>query len=127
MIGRIVHAARVVQNAVREKLKARSGKWPEVQKAHLAVQPKCAACGGDNGINVHHIQPFHIHPELELDPTNLITLCMGYPWECHLMVGHGGSFKARNPDVVKDAAAFGQGDIEARRKLVEHAKLSRLF
>jgi len=47
--------------------------------------------------------PFHLDPAKELDPTNLITLCMSKK-ECHLYIGHGGSFKQYNPNVRSDAA-----------------------
>ena len=46
-----------------------------------------------------------MHPELELDPNNLITLCMGEN-SCHLDIGHGGSFRAYNQDVLDDAEKF---------------------
>jgi hypothetical protein len=47
--------------------------------------------------------PFHLDPNKELDTTNLITLCMGEK-ECHLHIGHGGSFRQYNPNVRTDAA-----------------------
>jgi hypothetical protein len=47
--------------------------------------------------------PFHDQPSMELDPKNLITLCMGKT-ECHLTIGHGGSFEQYNPNVARDAA-----------------------
>jgi hypothetical protein len=46
--------------------------------------------------------PFHLDPQLELDQTNLITLCMGTK-ECHLVIGHGGDFHHYNPNVLGDA------------------------
>jgi 5-methylcytosine-specific restriction endonuclease McrA len=47
-------------------------------------------------VQVHHKKPFHLHPELELDPANLVTLCMTSSNECHLRIGHSGDFKAYN-------------------------------
>lgn len=83
---------------------ARSSEWPQVQKAHLKIQPTCQICGGIAKLNVHHIRPFHLHPELELDPTNLITLCEGKKFvNCHLCFGHLGNFKSFNENVVEDA------------------------
>ena len=82
--------------------KARSPKWPHVEKLHLKLEPSCAACGSTKKLNVHHKKPFHLFPELELDMHNLITLCMDK--ECHLKVGHGNDFKDYNPDVEADAA-----------------------
>jgi 5-methylcytosine-specific restriction protein A len=81
----------------------RSDKWPTVEKHFLAANPTCAACGGTDRLNVHHCIPFHLDPSKELDQTNLITLCMGKK-ECHLYIGHGGSFQQYNPNVRKDAA-----------------------
>jgi len=81
----------------------RSGKWPTVEKHFREEHPTCAACGGNKNINIHHIHPFHIDPALELDPNNLLTLCMG-KLECHLQIGHAGSFKQYNPNVRRDAA-----------------------
>ena len=53
----------------------RSNQWPTARKAHLELYPACAVCGGSVDIQVHHIRPFHLHPDLELDPGNLVTLC----------------------------------------------------
>lgn len=76
----------------------RSPQWPKVRKAHLKLESKCAWCGGTKSLEVHHIQPFHLHPELELDPSNLITLCEGKD-KCHLEHGHLGSWKQENPEI----------------------------
>ena len=86
----------------------RSNKWPAARKAHLAKYPRCAVCGGKEKVEVHHKQPFHLHPELELDPTNFITLCESKKRgiNCHLLVGHVGSFKNFNPTVVEDATSW---------------------
>jgi 5-methylcytosine-specific restriction protein A len=53
---------------------------------------------------VHHIRPFHTHPELELEPSNLITLCESgrRGVHCHLLFGHLGSFRRVNPMVHED-------------------------
>jgi len=98
------HAYRLAHSAIREKLKAsrRSPHWEGVRDAFLKTHPTCAACGGTLHMQVHHKRPFHLDPLLELDPHNFIGLCMG-KLDCHLVVGHGGSFKYYNPDVV-DAA-----------------------
>ena len=80
---------------------ARSGKWPRVERAWLAVHPTCAACGGKEQVSVHHKRPFHLHPELELDAANLISLCERHC--CHLMIGHSGDWHAYNSHVEDDA------------------------
>ena len=95
----------------------RSPEWPKAEKEHLAKQPACVACkpGGahkDEGLQVHHIFPFHYcvilgRPDLELDQRNLITLCQkeeGRTGEDHhLLIGHLDDFKSSNLNVKKDA------------------------
>lgn len=89
---------------------ARSSHWPTVRKHHLEQHPACAVCGGTEKVEVHHKQPFHLNPALELDPANLITLCEANKGgvNCHLHYGHLGNFKAFNPTVESDAAAWAQ-------------------
>jgi hypothetical protein len=88
----------------------RSGSWPRVRAEHLKAHPACAVCGGTDKLEVHHKRPFHLQPELELDSANLITLCEANKdgVNCHLFVGHLGCFKAFNPAVDDDAAAWEQ-------------------
>jgi len=82
----------------------RSNAWPRVRKEHLQEHPACEACGGTIKCEVHHVSPFHEHPEKELDTNNLITLCENNKWlNCHLCIEHIGSFKKANPNVQKDA------------------------
>lgn len=77
--------------------------WPKVREQHLKKESRCAACGTDRGLQVHHIKPFHQYPELELDPDNLITLCNK---SCHLYFGHLKYFKSWNLDVKEDARKY---------------------
>ena len=85
---------------------SRSPKWPKVRADHLKYFPKCEVCGSNKGLQVHHIKPFHLDPLLELDPTNLITLCENNGVNCHLTFGHLGSFKSFNEKVVEDSATW---------------------
>lgn len=80
----------------------RSSKWPKVRKAHLKLFPYCECCGKKKtmGMQVHHIEPFHVKPERELDPDNLLTLCDNP--RCHLDKGHLGYWKSWNWNVIKD-------------------------
>lgn len=88
----------------------RSSKWRSVRAAYLRIHPCCAVCGGTRSINVHHIQPFHTHPELELDPSNLITLCESGKkgLNCHLLVGHLGNFRNINTESVNDSIIWSE-------------------
>ena len=80
----INHILRVVHSSLREIGKrngigGRSGKWREIERNHLREEPSCCACGGVKNLQVHHEKPFHLHPELELVDTNLITLRLYQP------------------------------------------------
>lgn len=74
-----------------------------MRREHLEKEPCCAACGRKKALEVHHIVPYHENPELELDPTNLITLCAD---PCHLVWGHLMSFKRVNPSVRADCEKY---------------------
>lgn len=80
--------------------KKRSKYWPKVRKRFLLNNNRCACCGRKNGLEVHHIKPFHLNPELELDYNNLITLCGK---SCHLLIGHLRNWKAYNDTVKEDS------------------------
>ena len=82
----------------------RSPQWQTTRKKHLKNQSKCAACGGNKTLEVHHIKSFNEHPELELDLDNLITLCESKSngVVCHLFFGHLGNYKTINPNVLED-------------------------
>lgn len=97
---------------------ARSPRWPQVRAAHLKAEPACAACGRTVDVEVHHVVPVaealrRGQPELELDPTNLITLCAD---PCHLVHGHLMSWLRWSPSVRADAAAYRARLDAARRR-----------
>ncbi len=81
----------------------RSPKWTNVRKEHLKYNATCAACGRDKKLEVHHIKPVHLFPELELDPSNLVTLCAD---PCHVVFGHLMNFRSWNSDVVVDSNVY---------------------
>lgn len=82
----------------------RSSKWASVRKKFLLTNNTCAACGGKKALEVHHKQPFHKNPELELKETNFVTLCESKEngVNCHLLFGHLGNFKSINVNVDED-------------------------
>jgi len=85
----------------------RSPKWSAFRRRHIKRQPICQACGCDVPamLAVHHVKPFHLYPELELDAGNVITLCERGAFSCHWFFGHGGrDWSDWNPTVVADAA-----------------------
>lgn len=82
----------------------RSSAWKHVSETHLHNNPTCAACGGKEDLTAHHIEPFHVRPDLELSPSNLITLCEGKTCNCHLHHGHLGLWRSWNANIREDAA-----------------------
>ncbi len=89
----------------------RSPKWAATRERFAKQFPDCAACGAVDHINVHHVIPFHEDKELELDPTNLITLCRYH----HFHIGHDRdglsgpgepNWNDSNPNVRQECAAF---------------------
>ena len=100
------HIVKLLTDAVQGKpVHLRSSKWSGVRKNFLKDNPTCCACGGIDKLEVHHKQPFHLHPELELDPTNLITLCES-DTKCHLQLGHLGDWHKFNPSVERDVKKY---------------------
>lgn len=91
--------------SIREK---RSSKWNKIRKEHLKKNPRCVVCNGKKSLEVHHIKPFNSHPELELDPNNLVTLCENKRngVNCHLLFGHLGNYRSINPNVLQDVVIW---------------------
>lgn len=97
----------------RESLKTlggavRSKYWARIRRKHLDMFPNCALCGGSKLVEVHHIQSFHEHPELECEMSNLITLCESGKngVVCHRFCGHLGNYQKTNKNVVEDAKTW---------------------
>lgn len=80
--------------------------WAVVARDHVEAHPYCGCCRVTRDLQVHHVIPFHVRPDLELDHLNLLVLCR----RCHLFVGHLGDWRSWNVTVRADAAAW-------RRKL----------
>lgn len=86
----------------------RSSGWSKVRAEHIRKFPYCAVCGGTKVLEIHHKVPFHLRPDLELSPENLITLCEAGTngIVCHRAIGHLGSYQSFNKDVEKDAKTW---------------------
>lgn len=84
----------------------RSSKWAAKRAEHLLKFPTCAACGTKEHLEVHHVRPFHLHPEDELKDENLLTLCETPSHNCHLIFGHLLLWASYNVDVRADAGAY---------------------
>jgi 5-methylcytosine-specific restriction endonuclease McrA len=100
---------------------SRSSSWSEVRNEHIRKNPYCEVCGRKGTLlkpnSVHHKKPFHLHPELELEKSNLITLCP----EDHLTFGHLKNWSSWNESVVLDCETW-SAKIEARPKVVNNFK-----
>jgi 5-methylcytosine-specific restriction endonuclease McrA len=91
-----------VINRIKWAIEGRSSKWASLRATFLKDNPRCESCDSDSSLEVHHIKPFHIHPELELDQSNLLTLCK----HCHLVIGHLRDYKLFNRDLPRMAFDF---------------------
>lgn len=89
---------------------SRSPKWSKVRSQFLINNPICSVCGKKDKLEVHHKKPFHLYPELELDTSNLMTLCDS---PCHLIFGHCGNWSWYRDDVDE----FCKAERELRLKL----------
>lgn len=101
-IGQLVDYAKGKTPSIKTK---RCSDWAKIRKQHLLRNPRCAVCGGTKKLEVHHIEPFHMNPARERDPTNLMTLCESRKrgLTCHLFVGHKGNYRNQNLRVIEDA------------------------
>lgn len=77
--------------------------WTSLRNEWIASHSTCACCGIDTQLAVHHVKPLHLFPELELDDTNLITLCQRPERFCHYIFGHFFDWMAYNPDIKRFA------------------------
>jgi 5-methylcytosine-specific restriction endonuclease McrA len=67
---------------------SRSSKWTTFRDTWIKSHPHCAVCGTTTGIELHHIKSVSEHPELELDPDNVVSLCGDKANNCHFKHGH---------------------------------------
>lgn len=79
----------------------RSPRWGAFRTFYLKGK-SCAACGGVEDLEAHHIIPFHQAKDLEMVTANLVPLCRTH----HFVFGHCGDWSSANPHVLADAAAY---------------------
>ena len=86
----------------------RNTSWRKIRLAHLEKNPRCFICDSSKSVEVHHIIPYNLAPDLELDSNNLMSLCESkkYGINCHLLVGHLGNYRRINPSVIVDATTW---------------------
>lgn len=86
----------------------RSPKWSALRNRFLADHPACCVCGAKS-TTVHHAKPFHLFPALELEESNLRSMCD----RCHLLIGHLGNFQNYNPDIDKHIKTLNAAKVAA--------------
>lgn len=97
---------------------ARSPKWGTVRKQFLLENPECAVCGKKSTLlstnEIHHCIPFSQKPALELEKSNLITLCR----EHHFEFGHCSlSWKCYNERMMETINLIADVKNKARKQL----------
>ena len=95
----------------------RSPRWYSLRRRVLRGANGCEACATMTGLQVHHVKPVYTHPELELDPSNLLVLCR----TCHLLIGHGGSWMHINP-MARDSADTLRANPQLRATILSVAR-----
>ena len=78
---------------VRHAYRVRKAMW-EYAKAH----PQCEWCGRERDVDVHHVIPISVAPDLAGAEANMISLCAD---KCYLYVGHNGDYRSRYVENVK--------------------------
>jgi len=81
----------------------RSPLWSAARAKHIKEHPACFHCGLIHDPEVHHIVPFHMRSDLELDPVNWVTLGESIGRNCHLHRGHNGNWKDWNRCLIFEA------------------------
>lgn len=119
MISKLKEIKEVLVDGKRNWGEKRSKDWPKVRDLHLKENPVCAVCGCKVGVEVHHIKPFHLYPELELETSNLISLCetKKYGVNCHLFFGHLGNYRSENLHLLDDVKIWRERFEERKSQL----------
>lgn len=65
----------------------------KAMQRYRAAHPRCAWCGRSEHLDVHHIEPVSVAPQLAADERNMIMLCRKPP--CHQVIGHDGDYARR--------------------------------
>ena len=78
----------------------RSPKFAKLAKEFIKEKGgKCEATGVSFDLEVHHILPYHLYPEKELDKNNFIVLTH---W-IHFFLAHLGRWASHNEKIVEHA------------------------
>lgn len=79
----------------------RSPRWRGVRNAN--IKKNCECCGKKGTLlkplNLHHILPYHISPEDELNPKNFLTACRS----CHYLLCHLRNWKSWDSEIEENS------------------------
>lgn len=90
---------------------ARASGWPKVCRDYLSANQLCRGCGR-KAETVHHLDPVHEKPELELDPDNFVSVDV----PCHFVLCHAGDWRLTVPKAVcLERLAANRAVVEAAR------------
>jgi hypothetical protein len=83
-----------------------SSQWEmtKAKRAYKKKHPKCAVCGYDKDLEVHHIVPVSVDPSLACDENNFITLCDYGNKGCHYVFGHHRNFRSKWNEYIVELA-----------------------
>lgn len=70
-------------------------------ESYRRYHPRCEACGKTR-VEIHHIIPVAVAPELAAEAYNLMSLCPA----CHLVLGHNGDYGRYVPNVREVVASM---------------------
>lgn len=87
-------------------------KMSSVKRQYVKEFCECAICGAQDNLEVHHVKPVHLYPELACDPSNFITLCDANNNSCHKWFGHFGNFTSKYNPFIREYAVSSRLFIE---------------
>ena len=90
----------------------RSGRWRALRNEMVREHPRCFVCGAPTTV-IHHLRPFGVDHDGELNRMNLIWYCD----RCHLFVGHLCCFRAWNTNCRNDS-------VEMKWKIVNRSDIA---
>jgi len=81
----------------------RNPSWEHDSRLWLKDHNECAATGWTYKLQIHHVLPFHLFPQLEMDESNWIVLTENPLFEAHFEIGHNKNWREYNIHVRIDA------------------------
>lgn len=88
MIG---FALRLLRDRARVILGRRDPRFPARERDFLRRHPACVGCGRP-ATTAHHVIPFHVRPDLEMDEGNWAAV----EKDCHYVIGHQRNWRKWN-------------------------------